>query len=229
MTTPSSESWALRRCWKKTRKTASNCTICGGNTLSARSCTILISSKSTPRPWDISQPYFAMEWFSSPNMKQRFLQSAEKIAPLLPKIIDQACQALCYLHGMGWVHRDIKPDNFLVTDDGDVKLIDFALAKRCRHGLTHWLSPKTKAGAGDQELHFARANPRSGPRRTGRPLQLRLQHPRGSVGKASVYGDEHERPVEQASKINAPLLGGTQPERHTGVFPVDSAVAVKKT
>jgi serine/threonine protein kinase len=97
-----------------------------------------------PSPWDVYQPHFAMEWFASPNMKQRFLQSSEKMAPLLPKIIDQACEALCYLHGMGWVHCDIKPDNFLVTDDGDVKLIDFALAKRCRHGLTQWLTPKSR-------------------------------------------------------------------------------------
>jgi eukaryotic-like serine/threonine-protein kinase len=97
-----------------------------------------------PSPWDLYQPHFAMEWFASPNMKQRFLQSSEKIAPLLPKIIEQACEALIYLHGMGWVHCDIKPDNFLVTDDGAVKLIDFALAKRCRHGLTQWLTPKTR-------------------------------------------------------------------------------------
>jgi serine/threonine protein kinase len=95
-------------------------------------------------PWDMSQPHFAMEWFASPNMKQRYLQGAEKLAPLLPKIIDEACQALCFLHGMGWVHCDIKPDNFLVTDEGDVKLIDFALAKRCRHGLTHWLTSRTR-------------------------------------------------------------------------------------
>lgn len=97
-----------------------------------------------PSPWDASQPHFAMEWFSSPNLKQRFLQSSEKLAPLLPKIIGQACDAMSYLHKMGWVHQDIKPDNFLVTDDGDVKLIDFALAKRCRSGLSKWLVPKTR-------------------------------------------------------------------------------------
>ncbi|MBU4271984.1 MAG: serine/threonine protein kinase [Planctomycetes bacterium] len=98
-----------------------------------------------PMEWDPRQPYFAMEWFSSPNLKQRLNQRGlEKLAPLIPKVIDRACQALAYFHSEGWVHCDIKPDNFLVTDDGEVKLIDFALAKRARRGVAKWLTPKKK-------------------------------------------------------------------------------------
>jgi serine/threonine protein kinase len=54
-----------------------------------------------PSPKDTIHTYFAMEWFSSPNLKQRLNQSGEKLAPLIPKIIDQAGQALGYLHAMG--------------------------------------------------------------------------------------------------------------------------------
>ncbi len=98
--------------------------------------------------WDRGQPYIAMEWFSAPNMKQRLLQGVDKFAPLIPKVIDQAAESLSYFHRMGWVHRDIKPDNFLVADDGRVKLIDFALAKRRRGGLAKWFSPRTRIQQG---------------------------------------------------------------------------------
>lgn len=93
---------------------------------------------------DRGTPYLAMEWFSAPNMKRRILAGIDKIAYLVPKIIEQAAEGLSYFNEMGWVHRDVKPDNFLVSDEGDVMLIDFALAQRSKSGLTKLLAPKTK-------------------------------------------------------------------------------------
>jgi calcium/calmodulin-dependent protein kinase (CaM kinase) II len=44
------------------------------------------------------------------------------------KIFKQILVALSYCHHMGVTHRDLKPDNFIVTDDLRVKLIDFGLS-----------------------------------------------------------------------------------------------------
>ncbi len=93
---------------------------------------------------DRGTPYVAMEWFPAPNMKQRINQGIGRMLHLVPKIIQQAAEALAHFGRQGFVHRDIKPDNFLVADNGDVKLIDFALARRVRRGLWRLLPNRSK-------------------------------------------------------------------------------------
>jgi len=93
---------------------------------------------------DRGRPYLVMEWFPAPNMKARIRQDSGTLAPLVPRIVEESARALAHLHTIGYVHRDIKPDNFLVGDQGEVKLIDFALAQRVRSGIMKWLIRPTK-------------------------------------------------------------------------------------
>jgi eukaryotic-like serine/threonine-protein kinase len=85
--------------------------------------------------------YLVMELFPAHNIKQFFLQvGVEGLAPYMGRIAEQSVASLDYLHGHGWIHRDVKPDNFLMNREGTVKLIDFALAERPK-GLLGRLIP----------------------------------------------------------------------------------------
>ncbi|XP_078368186.1 serine/threonine-protein kinase 35-like [Oculina patagonica] len=46
------------------------------------------------------------------------------------KWMSQTADALRYLHKNGMVHRDLKPENLLLTNNEDVKLVDFGLARK---------------------------------------------------------------------------------------------------
>jgi serine/threonine protein kinase len=93
---------------------------------------------------DRGVPYLAMEWFAAWNMKQFSRQGLERTGYLVPKVAVQAAEAVAYFNEQGWVHRDVKPENFLIAESGDVKLIDFALSKKIAKGLGKMFSPKTK-------------------------------------------------------------------------------------
>ncbi|MFJ4783644.1 serine/threonine-protein kinase [Streptomyces sp. NPDC088794] len=44
------------------------------------------------------------------------------------RLLTEICEGLAHLHGMGWVHGDLKPDNVLIMADGSARLADFGLA-----------------------------------------------------------------------------------------------------
>jgi serine/threonine protein kinase len=76
-------------------------------------------------------PYFVMEFFPAGSLKVRLLRKQfDFVKQRVHNILRQAATGLAYMNASGWVHRDVKPDNMLVNSAGELKLIDFALAKR---------------------------------------------------------------------------------------------------
>ena len=68
-----------------------------------------------------------------------------------PKLLDYAvglAQALASVHAAGFLHLDIKPANAILTEGGEVKLIDFGLARRLTAPAEHCSPGKPKVIAG---------------------------------------------------------------------------------
>jgi serine/threonine-protein kinase len=74
-------------------------------------------------------PYIVMEYVDGRTVRD-LLQDGHRLLPERSlEIIDGVLRALDYSHQAGIVHRDIKPGNVMVTRNGDIKVMDFGIAR----------------------------------------------------------------------------------------------------
>ncbi|WP_235547740.1 MULTISPECIES: Stk1 family PASTA domain-containing Ser/Thr kinase [unclassified Nocardioides] len=77
----------------------------------------------------ISQPYIVMEFVAGRTLRD-ILREGRKILPERAlEITSGVLSALDYSHRAGIIHRDIKPGNVMLTPSGDVKVMDFGIAR----------------------------------------------------------------------------------------------------
>ena len=91
--------------------------------------------------FDIEQgvPFLVMDYVPGGTLRERYPDGS--IVPLadVVRYVSQVAEALQYAHDKGIIHLDVKPENMLLSADGQVLLSDFGLAK-----FTHTISQKLK-------------------------------------------------------------------------------------
>ncbi len=80
--------------------------------------------------------YYVMDYVEGSNLKQFVEQHGKLSLPMARNIIFQLLEALKEVHKKGLLHRDIKPDNVLLSIDNRVVLIDFGSARTFEQGKT---------------------------------------------------------------------------------------------
>jgi serine/threonine-protein kinase len=73
--------------------------------------------------------YIAMEFLQGTSLDKLLQSGAMRDAREAMRVLEQIAEALDYAHSMGIVHRDVKPANILVREDGTAKITDFGIAK----------------------------------------------------------------------------------------------------
>ena len=89
---------------------------------------------------DDDQPYVAMEFVSGPTLKEWLAERRRTWREIVP-LFRQVAEGLAALHDAGLVHRDVKPANVIVGDDGRVRVLDLGLVGAGGESMASGSSP----------------------------------------------------------------------------------------
>src|SRR5437764_1677254 len=103
-------------------------------------------------------PYIVMEYVEGRTLRDVLATEGRLLPQRAMEITAQVCAALEQAHRAGIVHRDIKPGNVMLTSSGEVKVMDFGIARAVTGaaatmtqtaaviGTAHYLSPEPARG-----------------------------------------------------------------------------------
>jgi len=76
-----------------------------------------------------SRPYIAMEYLEGQTLSELLKNVRPLPEPDAVRIASRICEALEYMHQHNVVHRDLKPQNIMLCNDGSIRIMDFGIAK----------------------------------------------------------------------------------------------------
>ncbi len=81
-----------------------------------------------PHDGEKSFPYIVMEFVEGSTLAEFIEKHRWLVVPSALKIIMQVVDALEYMHSMGVIHQDLKPENIVMLPSGGIKILDFGLS-----------------------------------------------------------------------------------------------------
>jgi len=103
--------------------------------------TRMISHRNVCRMFDLAETegtyYITMEYVSGEDLKSFIRRSGRLDIPKAISIAQEVCEGLSEAHRLGVVHRDLKPSNIMIDREGNVRIMDFGIARSMKaKGLT---------------------------------------------------------------------------------------------
>src|SRR6516165_8124840 len=144
-------------------------------------------------------PFLVMEFLEGQSLRDRIAGGPLPIAELMDLAV-QICDALKAAHAKGIVHRDIKPGNIFITAGGQIKILDFGLAKRS--GEARALAEATVSAPGEQTAATA--------------TRITITRPGSIAGTLAYLSPEQARSEEVDSRTDIYSLGVVLYQMATG-------------
>lgn len=105
-------------------------------------------------------PFLVMELVDGGTLRELLRERGPMPPHAVAAVLTPICDGLAVAHAAGLVHRDVKPENVLISDDGEVKIADFGLVRAVAEagitstsvilGTAAYLSPE-QVGSGDSD------------------------------------------------------------------------------
>jgi eukaryotic-like serine/threonine-protein kinase len=106
--------------------------------------------------WTGLGPYLVLELLHGETLAERLASGAAPGVEDAVRIATDVARAVAHAHAQGVVHRDLKPGNVFLCDDGRVKVLDFGLAhafgqRKPEGGTPAFMAPEQWRGAPEDE------------------------------------------------------------------------------
>jgi tetratricopeptide (TPR) repeat protein/predicted Ser/Thr protein kinase len=101
----------------------------------------MIAHRNVCRMFDLGEEkgthYITMEYVHGDNLKGMIRMMGQLSAGQAISIAKQICEGLAEAHRLGVIHRDLKPQNIMIDKEGNVRIMDFGIARSIRaKGIT---------------------------------------------------------------------------------------------